>query len=90
MGFAKSPFLCFETYQRIVIGSDEHDFQMILEQYISYFITRENSPCIYSIKDISENVYTMGDHEGTLQIEYDDIGVKTTHFELTFRTLRFL
>ena len=63
---------------------------MILEQYISYFITRENSPGIYSIKDLSENVCTLGDHEGTHQIEYDDIGVRTTHFELTFRTLIFL
>ena len=25
----------------------------------------------YSIKDISEDVYTMGDHGSTLQIDYD-------------------
>ena len=35
----------------------------------------------------------MGDHEGTLQIEYDDFSLKTklllTHFGSTFGTLRF-
>ena len=30
-----------------------------------------------TIEDISEVVYTMGDHEGTLQLEYDDISRKT-------------
>ena len=36
----------------------------------------------------------MGDHEGTLQIEFDDISVKTklilTRFGGTFGTLRFI
>ena len=35
----------------------------------------------------------MADHQGTLQIEYDDIGMKTklisTRFGWTFGTLRF-
>ena len=38
-------------------------------------------------------VYPLGDHEGTLQIEYDDLHKKTkhilTHFGSTFGTLRF-
>ena len=34
----------------------------------------------YQIKDISEVVYTVGDHQGTLQIEYDDINMKTNLF----------
>ena len=29
------------------------------------------------IKDFSEAVYIMGDHEGTLQIEDDDLTIKT-------------
>ena len=30
----------------------------------------------FTRKDISEAVFTMGDHEGTLKIEYDDITMK--------------
>ena len=33
------------------------------------------SPRVYTIKDNSESDYTMGDHEGTLKIEYDDITI---------------
>ena len=65
MGYAPSPFRGFESYPRSVVGSDEDDIQLILKQYISNFVTYEIPPSIYSIKDISEVVYTMGDHEGT-------------------------
>ena len=45
------------------------------------------------MKDISEAVYTMGDHEGTLPIEYDDKTMKTklilTRFGSTIGRLRF-
>ena len=45
------------------------------------------------MKDIAETVYTMGDHEGTLQINYDDVTMKTkfilTRFGGNFGTLRF-
>ena len=51
------------------------------------------APGSYTIKRTSEVVYTMGDHEGTIQIEYDDISLKTkiilTRFGLTIGTLRF-
>ena len=64
-----------------------------MEQYNEKFITYELSPGIYTIEDISKVVYTMGDHEGTLQIEYDDYTMKTepilTRFSSTFGTLRF-
>ena len=47
----------------------------------------------YTIKDISEVVYTMGHHEGTPQIEYDVGSMKLkiilTRFWSTFGTLRF-
>ena len=52
----------------------------MLEEYISKFITYDLPSGIYSIKDIPEVVYTMGDHEGTVQIKYDDINMKTELF----------
>ena len=77
----------------MVVGLDEDDIQLILKQNSSNFVTYELSHGIYSIKDISEAVYTMGDHEGTLQIEYDGISMKTklmlTRFGSTFGTSRF-
>ena len=92
MGYARSPFRDFESYLRIVVGLDEDDIQLILKQYNSNFVTYEKLPGIYSVKDISEVVYTMGDHEGTLKIEYNDIHMKTKpilkRFGGTFGTLR--
>ena len=48
---------------------------------------------MFSIRDTLEVVFTMGDHEGTLKIEYDDLRMKTklvlTHFGGTFKTLYF-
>ena len=91
--YARSPFRGFESYLRIVVGLDEDDIQVISKQYDVNFMTYETPPGTYSIKDISEAIYIMGDHEGTLQIEYDDISMKTkhisTHFAGTFGTLRF-
>ena len=68
MGYARSPFREFESYLITVVGLDEDDIQLILKQYNSTFVTYELSPGIYTNKDISEAVYTIGDHEGTLQI----------------------
>ena len=70
---------------------DENDIQLILKQYNSFFNTYEVPPGIHTIEDILEAVYTKGDHEGTLQKDYDNISMKTkfilTHFGLTFGTL---
>ena len=77
IGYARSPFREFESYLRIVVGLDENNFQLILKQNDSNFVTYDLSPRIYSIKDIEEAVYNMADHEGTLQYEYDDIALKT-------------
>ena len=48
---------------------------------------------IYTVKDLQEAVYSLGDHEGTPKNRYDDIGMKTklisTRFGLTFGMLRF-
>ena len=71
---------------------DEDDIPLILKQYNSNFVTYELSPWIYTIKGNSEAVYTIGDHRGTLRIEYDDISMKTKlllkRFGGTFGTLR--
>ena len=66
--YARSPFREFESYLRIVVALDEDDIQLFSKQYISNFITSEKPPGNHSILDISEVIYTMGDHEGVLQI----------------------
>ena len=69
MGYASSPFRDFESYPKIVVGLDEEDIQWILKHNTSISGTFEIVPSIYSIKDFSEAVSTMGHHEGTLQIK---------------------
>ena len=93
LGYARSPFRDIECYLRIVVGLDEEDIQLILKQYNSNSLSIESLPGIYTIRDISEAVYTMRDLEGNQQIEFDDISVKTklisTRFDGTFGMLRF-
>ena len=93
LGYARSPFRDCESYFRIVVGLDEDDIQLILKQYYSNFVTYELSPGIHTIKDIAEVVYTMGDHKQTLQIQYDDITMKSKLIIKrsvgTFGTFRF-
>ena len=93
MGYARSPFRDFESYFRIVVGLDEEDSQLILKQSNSNFGNYEVSLGIYTIKYISEAVYTMCNHEGTLQIDYDDNTVEAKlilkRFAGAFSTLRF-
>ena len=62
-------FEVFEYYLGIVVFLDEADFQLILKQCNSNFVTDELSPGNYTFKDNAEAVYTVGDHEGTLQTE---------------------
>ena len=68
MGYARFSFRDFESYLRIVVGSDEDDIQLILKQYISNLVTYDLIPGTYTIKEVSEAVYTMGDHEGALKL----------------------
>ena len=93
MGYARSLFRDLESYLRNVVGLDEADSQLIFKQYNSNFVSSDFSPGIYSITDIAKAVYSMGDHEKTLQNEYEDITMKTkfllTRFGSTFGTLRF-
>ena len=72
---------------------DEEDVQFLLKQYNAIFVTYELSPGIYAIEDISDVFYPMFDHDGTLQIVYDDKNMNTklllTRFGVIFGTLRF-
>ena len=62
----------------MVVGLVEDDNQLFLRQKNSYFFAYEIVPDIYSNKDASGALYTMGDDEGTLQTEYDDICERKT------------
>ena len=75
-GYAESSFRDFESYFRITIGLEEDNIQLILKQYNEKFVSYELDPGNYSIEDIQKAVYSLGDHEGTLQIEYDDLNKK--------------
>ena len=92
MGYARSPFRDFESYLRIVVGLEDN-IRLILKQYNEKFITYELDPGNYTIEDLKKAVYPLGDHEGTLQIEYDNLNKKVklilTRFGGTFGTLGF-
>ena len=75
--FSRSKFRDFESYLRFRVGLDEEDIQLILKEYNSHFITYELSPGIYTIKDISEVVQTFSGHSDIIEIEYNDISMKT-------------
>ena len=97
LGYTSSPFRDFESYLRIVVGLDEEDIQLILKQYISHLITCELTPGIWTIQDISDAIHTFSGHSGIIQIEYDDITMKTKIFliyiggrkKIVLETLRF-
>ena len=77
LNYSRSQFRNFESCLRIRVGIDEEDIQLILKEYNSHFITYELSPGIYTIKDISDAVYTFSGHTEIIEIEYDDISMKT-------------
>ena len=93
MYYARSPFRDFESFLRMTSDLGEDDIQLILKQYNEKFVSYELDPGNYSIEDLQKIVYPLGDHEGTLQIKYDDLNKKVklnlTRFGLTFGTLRF-
>ena len=97
LGYSASPFRDFESYLRLVIGLDEEDIQLILKEYNSHFITYELTPGIYTIQDISDAIQTFSGHQEIIQLEYDDISMRTTivlkfnneEAKFALRTLRF-
>ena len=78
LGYSASPFRDFESYLRLVIGLDEEDIQLILKESNSHFITFELTPGIYTIQDISDAIQTFSGDQETIQLEYDDISMRTT------------
>ena len=72
---------------RIRVGLDEEDIQLILKEYNSLFITFELSPGFYTIQDISDAVHTFSGHSDIIEIEYDDISMKTKII-LKYKALR--
>ena len=66
---------------------------MIFKQYNEKFFTYELNPGNYTIEDLQEVVYPLGDHENTLQIKYVETNKKVklslTRFGSTFGTFRF-
>ena len=77
LGYSRSPVRDFESYLRIVVGSDEEDIKLILKQYNSNFVTYELTPRIYSIQDFSDAIHTFSGHSEIIEIKYDDISMKT-------------
>ena len=81
MTYIASPIRNFESYLRIGRFLNEDDIQLFLKQNISKFVTYEIPARNYTIKNISEIAYTKGDRAGSLQLEYDDISMKKSHFK---------
>ena len=81
MGYARFSFRSFESYLRIVAGLDADDIILISKQYKLYFATYKITPGIYTIKDISEAISLMGDHEGTLKSKMITVSWKQTVFQ---------
>ena len=77
LNYSRSQFRDFESCLRIRVGLDEEDIQLILKEYKSHFITYQLSPGIYTIKDISDAIHTFSGHSEDIEIEYNDISMKT-------------
>ena len=77
LGYARSLFRDFESYLTIVVGLHQEDIQLILKEYNSHSITHELTPRFYTIQDISDAIQTFSGHMEIIQIEYDDISMKT-------------
>ena len=86
--YATSPFPDFESYLRIVIGLDEDDIHLVLNQYASNFVTYEIPPIVYTNKHVSQAIYTIADR-GTLKIGKNDVTKKSKLILSPFVMLRF-
>ena len=85
MGYARLPFRNFESFHRTAVGLDGLDIRLILKHFNSNSKTYDIPLSIYSIEDVSEAVYSMGNHDGTFRLEYDDISMKKKLFKTCFR-----
>ena len=92
-GYGRSLFRDFESYLRIAVGLEEDNIRLILKQYNEKFITHELDPGNYNIEDLHQAVYSLDDHKGNIQIDYDEINKKVklilSSSANSFGTLRF-
>ena len=76
-----------------MFGLDEDGIRLVLKQYNANLVTYELDPGVYTTGDLQEAVYPLGDHEGTIQIEYDGLSKETkpilTRFGSSFGVSRF-
>ena len=75
-------FQDFEVYLRTEIELVEDDIRLVLDKYISSFITYEKQPGIYTFKDLSKalfNIFQPGYPASgcDIVIEFDDITKKS-------------
>ena len=80
--YTSSVFQDFESFLRTQIDLIEDDIKLVLDEYISNFITFELDPVIYTFKGISEALFNILQSEypgpsNVIDIEYDDITMKT-------------
>ena len=81
-GYTSSNFHDFESFLRKGVGLVEHDIKLVLDEYISSFITFGISPNIYTFKDISEVLlsFLQSEYEryyNAIDKEFDDNTMKT-------------
>ena len=75
-------FWDFESFLKSVIDLVEDDVRLVLDEYISSFITYELEPGFYTFKDICEALFNILHPEyrvynNSVGIEYDDKTMKT-------------
>ena len=80
--YTSSVFQDFESFLRTEVDLVEDDVKLVLDEYISSFVTYELDPGIYTFKDISEALFNIlqSEYQGpstVIDIEYDDITMKT-------------
>ena len=80
--FFSSVFQDFESFHRTEIDLVEDDIRLVLDEYISSFVTYELKPGFYTFKDLSEALFKIlkPEHEvfnNSVDNEFDDITMKT-------------
>ena len=82
LGFYIMPkFQDFESHLRTEIDLVEDDIRLVLDEYISSFITYELESGVYTFKDLSEALFKILQPEyevlnNSIDIELDDITMK--------------
>ena len=80
--YTNSVFQDFESFLRTQIDLVESDIKLVLDEYISSFVTYELDPEIYTYKDLSEALFNTLQHEypssdSEILIRLDDFTRKT-------------